>query len=421
MRYKGKLFFLCVSLTLTLILLCGCSKSGKSEKEIIKDLQANPVFIATDIEISDYDIIKRQTDTENKTDVIYITVHTNAPELTSSLTYELKYELYNEGWILESVMRYYDGPWEFSGLSDEQLLEDIKENDYYFSDWNLDVENIEVTNEFCDSSAMSYYQKTISVDLLSHSIGFDYFSSYNMFYIISDGRWQLESADVQARKYVPKFTPDVSETDKIMDTLEYDNYEFLNIEEDLDNCKVTVYYIARTEYELGTETYTVSIPITYSLESGPDSAHWSYFSSDISSKLSLIDWDIQGIWSANGDGSKNFSQDEWNIYLEIDEIIGTDDPYVYLARAMSNSIYRDIAFIELNRYYCITDSFTDGIITRQGPGKYKLEIESTIEGEGVSGKGVTKGIFSIELGDGAKEESGIWWAGGGGYIKLYRG
>lgn len=135
-----------------------------------------------------------------------------------------------------------------------------------------------------------------------------------------------------------------------MDTLEYDNYEFLNIEEDLDNCKVTVYYIARTEYELGTETYTVSIPITYSLESGPDSAHWSYFSSDISSKLSLIDWDIQDIWSANGDGSKNFSQDEWNIYLEIDEIIGTDDPYVYLARAMSNSIYRDIAFIELNRY-----------------------------------------------------------------------
>lgn len=129
------LFSLLIALV-SLVFLSGCS-GAKSEKEIVADLQAREEFISNTVKISDYEIIKRQTDSNNKTDLVYITVHTDDPGLTSSLTYELKYELYNEGWILESVMRYYDGPWEFSGLQDEQILADIQNNDYYFSDWVL--------------------------------------------------------------------------------------------------------------------------------------------------------------------------------------------------------------------------------------------------------------------------------------------
>lgn len=261
MRYK-KHALAGIFLILVIMFLSGCSKSGKAEKEILKDLQAHPAFISANVEIRDYEIIKRQTDVNNKTDLVYITVHTNSSELTCSLSYKLEYKLYNEGWLLESVNRT-DGPWEISGLKEEQLVSDIKGYDYYFSDWGVYVQDIEIVDEGYNSNAITAYEKWLTVRLSAFNLWFYYYATYNVFYEIADGAWKLQNIDIQNRKYTPTYSLSTSASDKIMETLEmdlflgegilYDSFDYLRTDEDWENCQETRYYIATKNWFYGTE------------------------------------------------------------------------------------------------------------------------------------------------------------------------
>ena len=73
------------------------------EKDIMEDLKASDQFISDTAEIESCEIIKRQTNTENGTDEVYVTVEGGNDELSFTLSYILTYELYNEGSFLESV------------------------------------------------------------------------------------------------------------------------------------------------------------------------------------------------------------------------------------------------------------------------------------------------------------------------------
>lgn len=409
MRHKKEELFLCALLVLMLMILSGCSKSGKSEKEVIKDLQASPVFISADVVISDYEIIKRKTDVDSKTDEIYIIVHTKAAELTSSLTYELKYELYNEGWILESVMRYWDGPWEFSGLSDEQLLADIKNNDYYFSDWDLDVETVEIEEESCDSNAMVYYEKRIVAALTAHNTLFDYYATYNMYYGVVDGVWALQSAEVRSRRYAPTFSPNTASTDQVIEELtlgegssatQYDSFEYLRTEADWENCTEVRYYTATKDWWFGTETYLIAIPLGFSLENGEDHAMWTYRSDTIESILQSVDWSIEGIWTCNY--NVNDLNGLLNAYamvkLNIVSIASTDDPGIF-----SVSLSCDARCGREYSFYCKIDEETAATLKQVGVGKYLLSIEDPT-GENVHWEG---GFYLIAGPD--PRYSGFFW------------
>lgn len=373
-----------------LVLLSGCSEPAKSEEAIVNDLQANQIFISTDTKISDYEIIKRQTDVENKTDLVYITVYTNAPELTSSLTYELKYELYNEGWILESVMRYWDGPWEFSGLSDEQILADIKDNDYYFSDWDLDVESVEVVEETCDSNAMVYYQKQIVANLIAHNAMFDYYSSYNIYYGVIDGTWEVQTVETRNRRYAPTYSPNISSTDGIISSLKldssgelnYDSFEYLRSEEAWDDCFETRYYVATKNWWFGTESYLVSIPLHFSLENGEESSMWTYSSDEIGSALQGVDWNICGEWTCD---YSDISYYGWSagfngyaiVDLCINDVRPTADPEKF---ALTLSC--DARCAEFYSFYCKTDGNVEGNMIQVEPGRYRIDIYN-LEGKSV--------------------------------------
>ena len=370
--------FLCIFLILIFVLLSGCSKAAKSEREILEDLQSNPVFISGDVEISNYEIIKRQTDVDNRTDMVYITVQTDAPELTSSLTYELKYELYNDGWILESMQRYWDGPWEFSGLTDNQLLSDIKSNDFYFEDWFLAVQNFEIIDEVCDSNAIAYYEKRISADLTARGLQFDYYSSYIIYYRIIDGTWELESIDVLDRRYIPTSAPNENALDNVVENLElgsgasatsYDSYEYLKTETDWPNCTETRYYTATKNWWYGTETYLISIPLYFSLENGDDSSCWTYHSNEIVSSIYTVDWNLKGTW-VNKYDSASFPYITVN--LKINSFMETDDPEEYVVNLSCNA--------SSSKYYylCKTYGDVDAEITYHKPGSWFLYIDNTI-------------------------------------------
>lgn len=126
MQCKGKFSFLCVALTLMFALLSGCSESAKSEGDIVDDLQHNSTFSSNgDLPITDYNIIKRQTDVEGKTDDIYINVEAENDCLWLNRSYVMTYGLYNEGWILDNVTTYHEADWKFRPLQgvDDEIIQ----------------------------------------------------------------------------------------------------------------------------------------------------------------------------------------------------------------------------------------------------------------------------------------------------------
>lgn len=387
--------FLSILLILMLTLLTGCSESAKDEKEIIQDLQSNSAFIANDIKISNYEIIKRQTDVNNKTDLVYITVQTNDPELTCSLSYELRYKLYNDGWILESMVRYYDGPWEFSGLTNDQILSDIKSNDYYFENWDLDIQNIEVTSEVYNSNAMAYYEKEIVVDLTAHNMLFDYFTSYSIYYEVANGEWELKSVDVQSRQYVPTSSPDIRATDSIIDTLElgegatatkYDSYRYLESDADWPNCTEIRYYMATKDWWFGTESYLISIPLSFSLESGEDSSMWTYNSSEIETSIHEVDWKITGIWNGTWlDWEGNVDPQYGEVTLNINSITGPNDTGTFSA-----NLSCDADCGQKYRFYCKTRGTVDAKLVYSDPGYYRLFVDNPTKGQDDAWRGTFK-------------------------------
>lgn len=115
---------ICLLLFLLLIFLFGCSPSAKKNKEIVADLQEK-LFSPDDVNvrITDYEIIKRQTDTNSKTDVIYINITSESNLILWNRSYVMTYGLYNEGWILDEVNGYDESNWVFQPV--QGVSEDI--------------------------------------------------------------------------------------------------------------------------------------------------------------------------------------------------------------------------------------------------------------------------------------------------------
>lgn len=124
------ILFLLILLGL-LFLMSGCTKSSKSEKELVADLQKDSFFLCNlDIAITDYNIIKRQTDVQEKIDIVYINVRAENDSISWDRSYVMTYGLYNEGWILDDVTAYDESNWKvqpLQGVSDE-VVQDYMES-----------------------------------------------------------------------------------------------------------------------------------------------------------------------------------------------------------------------------------------------------------------------------------------------------
>ena len=96
-------------MTLLCISFTGCNgKRTLTEEEIRKEIQAKDVFYSQGLEIKEFEIIKRQTDTADREDVIYIHVEGENLDFSVVRNYKLTYLLYNDGWKLETIEPYSD-------------------------------------------------------------------------------------------------------------------------------------------------------------------------------------------------------------------------------------------------------------------------------------------------------------------------
>lgn len=313
----------------------------------------------------------------------------------------MEYTLYNDGWILENVSRYDDGPWSIDGLPIERISSDITNRDSYFNDYALEVTNCEIVGAG-NSYDGKRYEKRFDVRLTASCSIFDYEATYEMVYQITGDGWSFQYITPTYSRYSPTFSPNITAAD--LESLElgrgtsatnYDDIEYLKTETDWENCAETQYYTATKKWWFGVETYLVSIPLRFSLENGEDSALWTYRESTIESILQSVDWNIEGKWEASGVGEQVilWTQDSWDVNLNIRYIIPTDNPNEFYACVSSDSIFKGI----FDGYSCVSDGYTSATISQSEPGQYKLELDEMENGtfwiqqnsSGVSWRNVT--------------------------------
>lgn len=143
---------------LMVTLLTGCGKASKSGDEIIADIKDAVPFISyEELEITKYEILKRQTSQEDKTDIIYITLDVENEKIRGQLSYKLTYILYNDGWELETTEIYADGKHGFVPLTPPDPPED-----YFPPECNPIYLDSKMESDEYGSSAELTYQITDS-------------------------------------------------------------------------------------------------------------------------------------------------------------------------------------------------------------------------------------------------------------------
>ena len=111
------------------LLLCGCtSKAVKTEEEILADMQERKLPEECEgATISGIEIIKRQTNQEDKQDIVYVAILAETESAKIVRSYKLEYNLYDEGWVLDGVERYDEGENSTTALSDppDSVIDDF--------------------------------------------------------------------------------------------------------------------------------------------------------------------------------------------------------------------------------------------------------------------------------------------------------
>ncbi len=83
-------------------------EEGVSISDINSDVARQNELVTQNIDITDLNIIKRQTNIDDKEDIIYVHVVGENADYKVVRNYKLLYVLYNEGWMLESAESYTD-------------------------------------------------------------------------------------------------------------------------------------------------------------------------------------------------------------------------------------------------------------------------------------------------------------------------
>lgn len=91
-----------IMLVILAALLCACGAKEKTVSEVLVDIQNQDGYYERfGIEIISSDVIKRQTNKDDKTDLIWVSTAGEGKDFRYFAEYQLTYVLYNEGWILE--------------------------------------------------------------------------------------------------------------------------------------------------------------------------------------------------------------------------------------------------------------------------------------------------------------------------------
>ena len=99
-------FLLLISILLITVAMTACGKSEKSNAEIEEDVVKNDYIISIyELKINNFEVEKRQTNQNDKTDYVWVSVTASNGLFEYSSSYEIQYTLYNAGWELEDFFQ----------------------------------------------------------------------------------------------------------------------------------------------------------------------------------------------------------------------------------------------------------------------------------------------------------------------------
>lgn len=220
-------------LLLITILMSGCGNKIKDEAELKQELlNSKDFWIADGCEVTDFKVMKRLTEEENRKDTVYVSMKVGNEFYYETMAYTMYYTEYNDGWILDNVEPYYGSDFEYIAVplkkpTQEGIFDEIKSNS-----------NISIRSFFEDYPILSVS------DL----------------YFFEDGKYTYEVED-----------------------------EAVDLEKGIYGCKLIIDRV----FELVTVHEVMDIEFWF--ESGnPDFFGWNLASAEISEIT--YDWNIEGIW-----------------------------------------------------------------------------------------------------------------------------
>lgn len=152
-------FIFYVFLMLMTIIITGCTASPLSEREMKNDISSNKESLLYESKVSEFEILKRQTNKEDKYDKSTCRVVIDKGNFDSIEYYEIEYEYYDKGgWILNSILPSMKSDW----------LTEVKEPIDLDSIVNL-IDGINITAEY-SQIPQSDYCGVIQTTVSSNSI-----------------------------------------------------------------------------------------------------------------------------------------------------------------------------------------------------------------------------------------------------------
>lgn len=285
---KRRIIAFCMALCCVFSLFgCGSAKTVKSEQEIMADLQEKGVIADNPgAKITALEILKRQTNAEDKQDLVYVTIQAEAETAKYVRSYQVEYGLYDDGWVLDNVSYFEDGENKiipltepgsaeldmfFQNVNDEINAHNAKysdENEYYIIS-NPPYSSWEITNQETNSEsgrAIMYVQASRETPfLITHE------TMVIPFTFCNDGYWRVLQMNIASindtiqsialdwskltsielsEKYVDRYSIslNVTDTDYSNNTISVDYCLFDNAHQIVDSYTGTIQY--QTEYDL---------------------------------------------------------------------------------------------------------------------------------------------------------------------------
>lgn len=177
-----------------LLLLAGCGTKTASNKRIQEDLHNSSAFSGfancLGLEITSLDIQKRQTTKESKVDTIWVEATVESDTVRGVMYYVLTYNLYNDGWLLDTITDDNTENWYFEplcGASDTYINSFLPEDAVIVAN--------EVNLEYATNTVTyTYTEQHRYCDIIyNKQLIFDFNSGYSPSGADISGRWELRN------------------------------------------------------------------------------------------------------------------------------------------------------------------------------------------------------------------------------------
>lgn len=177
---------------IAILLLAGCGEKPASEATLKEDIYNSSNFSRfseqLDMEITNLEIVKRQTSTEDKVDSVWVKVTAAGDTAEGEMYYVMTYNLYNDGWLLETITDDALDSWHFEPLcapSDEEISNRLS----YYGDYNILNESLDIENglkevDFEYTENHLYCRKNYTAQLIC-----EFVSNYYEFETGDIGEW----------------------------------------------------------------------------------------------------------------------------------------------------------------------------------------------------------------------------------------